>query len=204
VLRFDHVIMAVRDLDAASARLLDDHGLASVEGGRHAGHGTANRLVPLGRDYVELVAVVDPAEAGASEFGRWVADHSAGEALAGLCLRTCDMNGLGQRLGLSPVTMTRTRPDGMILSWRLLALAQALREGLPFFIEWDVPPEEHPGKAAAGHRVTPTGIGWVELGGDVERLAAWLGPHDLDLRVVDGYAGVHRVGLATDTGELIL
>jgi hypothetical protein len=56
----DHIVYAVDDLEAAAERLRREFGFASVVGGRHPGWGTANRIVPLGREYVELVAVVDP------------------------------------------------------------------------------------------------------------------------------------------------
>jgi hypothetical protein len=39
------------------------YGLASIEGGRHPGWGTANRIIPLGDAYIELVTVVDDEEA---------------------------------------------------------------------------------------------------------------------------------------------
>jgi hypothetical protein len=204
MLRFDHAILTVADLDGASQRLLDEYGLDSVPGGRHAGHGTANRLVPLGRDYLELVAVVDPTEAAGSPFGRWVGMHAVADSLAGICLRTIDIISLGRRLDLAPVPMSRVRPDGIELSWRLLGLEVALGAGLPFFIEWDVPPEDYPGRAGAAHRIDPHGISWVELGGDAERLESWLGKHDLDLRLVDGPPGVQRVGIETDAGEVVL
>ena len=55
----DHVVVAVADLEQAAAVFLERYGLASYEGGRHAGLGTANRIVPLGREYVELLGVVD-------------------------------------------------------------------------------------------------------------------------------------------------
>ena len=41
-------------------------------GGRHPGHGTANRIVPLGSSYIELMAVVDRVEADSSPLGSWV------------------------------------------------------------------------------------------------------------------------------------
>ena len=44
------------------------------------GWGTANRIVPLGEAYLELVTVVDDPEAAQSPFGRWVAE--AGPTLA--------------------------------------------------------------------------------------------------------------------------
>src|SRR5512142_3281084 len=68
----DHVVLAVDDLDRAAARLEREHGLASYAGGRHARGGTANRIVPLGSQYLELMAVVDPARA--EGWGRLVAE----------------------------------------------------------------------------------------------------------------------------------
>jgi Glyoxalase-like domain len=69
----DHVLVAVPDLAAAARVLEEEHGLTAIEGGRHPGWGTANRIVPLGDSYLELVAVVDAGEAARSPFGRWVA-----------------------------------------------------------------------------------------------------------------------------------
>jgi hypothetical protein len=53
VLALDHVIVMVQDLDAAARRCYEATGLASVAGGRHPGHGTGNRIVPLGGSYIE-------------------------------------------------------------------------------------------------------------------------------------------------------
>src|SRR5712691_3218109 len=72
-LELDHVPIAVADLAAAAREIEARHGLASIPGGRHPGWGTANRIVPLGEAYLELVAIVDEAEAAQSPFGRWVA-----------------------------------------------------------------------------------------------------------------------------------
>lgn len=71
-LHLDHVLVAVPDLNAAGREIEVRHGLSSIEGGRHPAWGTANRIVPLGDSYLELVAVVDAAMAAESVFGRWV------------------------------------------------------------------------------------------------------------------------------------
>ena len=90
-LAFDHLLRAVPDLDAAGERLLDEHGLAALSGGRHDGHGTANRIVPLGPDYLELISVVDPQEAAGSPVGRWIQRGlDRGGGLWGVNLRTED------------------------------------------------------------------------------------------------------------------
>jgi Glyoxalase-like domain len=71
------VLLAVTDLAATAWELEARCGLASVEGGRHPDWGTANRIVPLGTSYLELVAVVDSPAAADSSFGRWVASRAS-------------------------------------------------------------------------------------------------------------------------------
>ncbi len=100
--------------------------------------------------------------------------------------------------------MSRRRPDGTPLSWHLVGLSQMLEEGLPFYIEWDAAVEDLPGRMVAAHEVNPSGISWVEIGGDAARLASWLGPHALDIRPVSGGIGVQRLGVGTSAGEVVL
>ena len=89
VLALDHVIVAVADLDEAARRYDEQHGLTALAGGRHAGHGTGNRIVPLGGSYIELMGVVDREEAAASPLGSWLGRRleEIGEGPAALCLR---------------------------------------------------------------------------------------------------------------------
>ncbi len=205
MLHIDHVVMTVGDFDVAAQRLFERHGLRSVPGGRHHHHGTGNRIVPLGPSYLELMAVVDPDEAAGSPLGRWVTDRAAGgDRLSLLCLRTDDIAAVGRRLGEEPERMSRRRPDGVELGWWLVGLSAALTEDLPFFIQWDVPPDLLPGRDHADHRVEPAGITWVELGGEPDELAGRLGPHDLDLRIVPGDRGIRRIGIAIQGGEIVL
>jgi hypothetical protein len=207
VLEIDHVIIVVGDLDAAAARFEREHGLASVAGGRHPGHGTANRIIPLRDTYLELVAVVDDSEASASPFGSYIQARLAesGEGPVALCLRTDDIAAIAERNGERAFRMSRTRPDGVELSWRLVALDAALELGLPFFIEWDIADGDHPGHAHVDHRVAATGIAWVEVGGDAARLDAWIGSPVPGIRVVDGAPGVHRVAVSVaDSDPLVL
>jgi hypothetical protein len=156
--------------------------------------------------YIELMAVVDPHEAAASPVGSWVQRRLAvvGEGPAALCLRTDDISAVAQRTGHDPVPMSRTRPDGVELSWHLVALEAALTEGLPFFIDWHVDDGDHPGRSDVEHGCPVAGIDWIEVGGDPDRLAFWLGPHELPLRVVDGAPGPNRVAVAVRTGEPVV
>ena len=69
MLRLDHVVYAAPDLDEAEVRFREEFGLDSSEGGRHERWGTANRIVPLGDQYLELVAAVDGSKAAGTAFG---------------------------------------------------------------------------------------------------------------------------------------
>jgi hypothetical protein len=206
VLAVDHVLVIVEDLDAAARRFDEQWGLMSVAGGRHPGHGTGNRIVPLGSSYIELMAVIDHDEARSSPLGSWVERRlgEGGGGLAALCLRTDDLEAVARRTGREPVAMSRTRPDGVRLEWRLVALDAALDEHLPFFIQWLVDDVDHPGRSIVEHRSAPIGIDWVELGGDKYRLSSWLGAHELPLRHVDGAPGPRRVAVAVANGEQIV
>ena len=206
MLRIDHVLRAVRDLDEAGSRLLDEHGLASVPGGRHDGWGTANRIVPLGDDYLELVAVVDEREAATAPFGRWAAAAAAdGDRWAGWVVRTDELDRLATDRGLEVVDGARRRPDGAVLRWRMAGLDRALGDPqLPFFIEWLVPVRDRPGRTVVHHPAGPRGLSRLELSGDESQLRAWLGAADLPVSVARGAPGVRAVVLASAAGELVL
>src|SRR5713226_7438151 len=68
----DHVLLPVADLEAGARTLRQHHGLQAIPGGRHPKLGTANMIVPLGRQYLELVAIADPQEAATSRLGKRV------------------------------------------------------------------------------------------------------------------------------------
>ena len=203
MIRLDHVLVMVDDLDDAGEEFRARYGLASLEGGRHTGLGTGNRIVPLGPDYVELMAVIDPEEASGSGLGRMVDDLVASSALGTLCLRTDDIDEVAARLGSQPLPMQRLRPDGGVLSWRLAGLEHTFEDpSLPFFIQWDVGPEDLPGATPLDHPARPTGLAWVELCGDPQKIQERIGA-DLNIRVTqDGDRGVSAFGIATEDGVL--
>ena len=203
-LTLDHAFLGVQDLDAAADRLLRDHGLASYPGGRHVGLGTGNRVVPLGSQYMEILAVVDEEEARGSDFGRWVIDRLAGgERWLGWVLRTDDVDAVAGRLGLEPVAMSRERPDGAAVRWRLVGFDEWMADPqLPFFIQWDIPPDLHPGRGKAAHRRSVEGIVRVTVAGDEDRIREWTGGADLPVEVVDGDPGVVEVAFRIDGDDV--
>lgn len=209
----DHVVLAVADLEEAGERLHREHGLASARGGVHPRWGTANRIVPLGQDYVELIAVVDPVVGRATALGRALLALTGDgrDRWFAVCLSDTEIEATAARLGLTVEPGERTRPDGSQLRWRGAGIEDADRDvWLPFFIAWDVPAELHPGRGAIEHDAAVLGIARVEVAGDSGRLRAWLGPagDSLPIEVVDGEPGVQGPGvravvLATDGGDPI-
>jgi Glyoxalase-like domain len=205
-LELDHVLIAVADLAAAGREIKTRHGLVSIEGGRHAGWGTANRIVPLGEAYIELVAVVDQAEAGESLFGSWVARASPDFTKPlGWVVRTSKLDELARRLGLVVVAGSRAARGGQVLRWRLAGIEQAAAEpSLPFFIEWE-PGTPFPGQTPATHPATGIQLARLQLDGDADRLASWLGAaHQLPITVNSGTPAVTSIVLTGEAGDIVL
>jgi hypothetical protein len=176
--------------------------LASIEGGRHPGWGTANRIVPLGDSYLELVTVMDPAEAAGDPFGRWVA--TAGTGPLGWAVRVRDIDAVARRLGLTVAAGSRATRSGETLRWRMAGLDRAAGEpSLPFFIEW-APDTPFPGRAPIRHRAGHVRIARLDLEGDAGRLATWLDGADLPIAVGDGAAAVTCIMLTGREGEVVV
>lgn len=149
--RFDHVIIGVRDLEAASERYRA-LGFEVNPGGRHTGLGTANAIIRFGVDYIELLTIADPEEAeragGSSKVLLDLLQNRPG-ALAGYALATADIEEDAERLkqgglaAVGPFAMERLRPDGRLLSWRLLVPeGVSWRRPWPFLIQWDQSDEQ--------------------------------------------------------------
>lgn len=198
------IIFGVRNLDAATRRF-ERMGLSVLDGGRHPGVGTANRVIPLGRQYVELLGVVDEQEAQTTEYGRSLLARTRDrDRLVRWSLRTDDIESVARRLGLAVQQRSRVRPDGVRLTWRAAGLELALAHPwLPFFMQWDK--ESHyPGRMPAQHALGASGVAWLEVAPGDDRWGAWTAGTDVPLRSMTGEPGLLRVALATAHGELIL
>ena len=152
ITRFDHLVVAVSDLDRAidSYRAL---GYEVFPGGRHEHRGTHNALIRFGGlDYVELLGVYDREKAVESglngrTLAEFVADRDGG--LVGHCYATDDIEAEAARARevgvemVGPFEMRRARPDGHALTWRLTVPVDVpWRRRWPFIIQWDDPDEE--------------------------------------------------------------
>lgn len=201
----DHVLLATPDLEVASHALSDRYGLISVEGGQHPGWGTANRIVPVGDAYLELIAVVDERVAERSAFGRWVAGaHAPICGPIGWAVRPRSLDEVAERLGLAVDDGARTTPSGEVLTWRLAGVDCAVAEPLlPFFIEWGVN-TRHPSRADAEDSNDAVEIIRLELTGDADRLRAWLDDDACPVVLDPGPSGVRKVVLSTPSGEVCI
>ena len=205
-MELDHVLIAVADLPSAAREMETRYGLASVEGGRHAGWGTANRIVPLGETYLELITVVDEGEAATSTFGRWVAagiGSAPGQPL-GWVVRTNRLDDVAQRLDLPVSAGSRPGRDGRTLRWRLAGVEEASAEpALPFFVEWG---EETPlpGRSPAVHPAGEVRIERIELTGDHGRVSDWLGGERLPVALTPGRPAVTAIVLAAAEHQLVV
>jgi len=202
----DHIVMGVADLDDAS-QALSRLGLTALPGGTHPHWGTANRIVPLGTAYLELVAVVDPEVAAGSAFGSWVAAQAHGDAAWGWAVRPADIAATAQRLDLDAVPGSRVRPDGVTLSWTLAGVPDdGADRTLPFFIAWGdgVP---MPGAAPVDHPGGVSVLASVVVRGDGVLLEQWLGGTIDGVHVLPadgGTAGVVEVVVEQAGGPVVL
>lgn len=168
----DHILVAVRDLAEAARAFETTYGLRALQGGRHPGVGTANMIIPLGSTYLELIAVVDQAEGQRSPTTRRISRAvEDGRTFATWAVRTDDLDALREHLlaaGLqlaAPIAGARERPDGVTLRWRSQMLVTPGDPSvLPFVIEWQVPPGQHPAEAPIDHPSKARGIRTVRLG----------------------------------------
>ncbi|TAK36544.1 MAG: hypothetical protein EPO21_02235 [Chloroflexota bacterium] len=149
--RFDHAVIAVRDLEEASCSYTDYLGLPVKAGGTHPGAGTHNSIMRFGLDYLELLAVRDREEAvqGWLRGGPLLSFLSARQGLTSFVLASDDIEADTARAAgagvqtVGPFPMRRQRPDGNVFSWRLTFLGEhPWRQPVPFLIQYDQPDAE--------------------------------------------------------------
>lgn len=151
-MRFDHLVIAARDLPALVTWFTERTGVTPTPGGPHLGLGTRNELAGLGStSYVELVAI-DPDQPEPERprpFG--IDDLGEGEiVLATTAVAVDDLEAAVASVeargldGGMPMAMSRRRPDGVVLEWRLAVPTDPAQAGVvPFSIEWG-PSTPHP------------------------------------------------------------
>jgi hypothetical protein len=208
--RLDHVSFAAGPEGLASAvqRLGSTLGAALVDGGLHPRFGTRNFVLPLaGGTYLEVVGALDHPAVDKAPFGQAVKRRSeAGGGWLGWVVAVDDIASVEARLGRRAAEGNRHRPDGFELRWRQIGVRDLIADPqLPFFVEWDVEPAEHPSAGAHGD----IRIERLEIAGDPQAIAMWLGEpanHPLDGIAVDWVdddePGLVAVHFATPRGAV--
>ena len=156
--RLVQAIVLVTDLEPAR-RHMEGLGLTVLEGGHHPGRGTTNLIVPFGRQYLELLAVVDEAEARSSPQGRPVVQALSrlGPGLARWSVEAQDIEAAAKRVGYPVETRHHVLPDGTTISWRSVGVDAAWAE--PWrcaFMTWD-DPGQHPARWHGARETAPPG-----------------------------------------------
>ena len=202
----DHLVYAAPDLEAAVEELERLLGVRAAPGGRHPRWGTRNALLSLGPDtYLEILAP-DPAREKPGMPTIFRLDRLDEPRLVAWAAKGADLEGrvettaaAGVHLG-EIVAVSRERPDGGVLSWRLTDPEVVLADGVvPFLIDWGA--SEHPAIGA------PQGCRLSSLRAEhpePTRVAAMLSAIGSDLRVEAGPAPALIATIQTPAREVEL
>ncbi|WP_369274153.1 VOC family protein [Streptomyces sp. R11] len=139
----DHLVLATPDLSATVADFARRTGVTPAPGGVHVGLGTRNYLVSLGgTSYLEIIGP-DPEQSAPGgprpfEVDGLTAPRTVTWAISPPDLDAAIAAARGRGYDPGPAqSMSRRRPDGTLLEWRLTDGDDAHPSGLvPFLIDW--------------------------------------------------------------------
>ena len=186
----DHIAVAAESLEAGVAHVEAALGLTLAGGGQHPLMGTHNRLIGLGPDYLEVIAI-DP-EAPAPAFPRWFdldRFHGAPRLTTWICRADLELAKTGRVLDLE-------RGD---LRWRMAVPESGIQPhagSFPALIQWQGSAHPVQRLPESGARLTRLEIATPEP----EALRQALGPfHDPRVVLVAG-APAMQATIATPHG----
>src|SRR5213594_286686 len=153
----DHIILGCNDLDRGIELVEEGTGVRPAIGGVHPGRGTRNALLSLGeRRYLEIIAP----DLAQSEIAHFPQIRSMTDPrLIGWAVHPLDIAAIAKQLRENKVAFqgpddgSRKRPDGRVLHWKTLNLADDRHGLLPFFIEWSADSLHPSADAPAGCRL---------------------------------------------------
>src|SRR6266436_118600 len=147
----DHILLGCNDLDRGIELVEESTGVRPAIGGIHPGRGTRNALLSLGeRRYLEILAP-DLAQHEIVHFPQ--IRQMTDPRLIGWAVHPPDIAAVAKQLRENQIAFTgpddgsRKRPDGRVLNWKTINLADDRHGLLPFFIEWSAD-SVHPSKDA--------------------------------------------------------
>jgi hypothetical protein len=140
--KLDHILLGSSDLQAGIEFVEEHTGVRATFGGVHPGRGTQNALLSLGgRRYLEIIAP-DPSQAGVKNPLASSLHSLAEPLLVGWAAHPGSVSAFAEKLRAAgikfegPTPGSRKRPDGQLLKWQTVSLADTASGLLPFFIEW--------------------------------------------------------------------
>jgi hypothetical protein len=151
----DHLVYATPDVDASIDDLEKRWGVRAAMGGKHPG-GTHNALLALGDGgYLEIIGpdpeqTITPGQPMAFGIDRLKEPRLVTWAIKapGIAERVARARRGGYDPG-DPQPLSRKRPDGLLLEWRLTRAPVQRGDGLvPFLIDWGDTP--HPAESTPG------------------------------------------------------
>jgi hypothetical protein len=141
----DHIILGCNNLERGIAFVEEHTGVRAALGGVHPGRGTANALLSFGdRHYLEIMApdpkatVIQPSSVDEVQYLKKLETPR----LITWAVHPADIDALAKKLRdsgiaiVGPAPGSRARPDGRVLHWKTLSLADDDHGLLPFFIQW--------------------------------------------------------------------
>ena len=175
-MRLDHIVFAAGPggLAGTTERLSDLLGEEFATGGVHPRFGTRNSILPLTEGtYLEVVEVLDHPASDKAPFGQAVRARSLlGGGWLGWVVAVDDIRPHEERLGRQAVNGNRHRPDGVELLWKQLGVKGLQSDPqLPFFVQWDIDPQNHPSVGGTDK----VSLAALEIAGDSARVSEWLG-----------------------------
>ena len=200
----DHILLGCNDLDKGIAFVEEKTGVRAAFGGVHPGRGTQNALLSLGEHrYLEIIAP-DPKQTSVQQYS--VIKDLATPRLIGWAVHPGDIDALGKRLRDSGVAVegprsgSRARPDGRVLHWKALGLADDRHGLLPFFIQWSADSVHPSTDAPAGCRLEHFGL----VSPDPDELTKTLQRFGIDAPIERGEKNQLRARLSGPKGLLEL
>src|SRR5579859_4444924 len=198
----DHILLGCSDLEQGIAFVEAKTGVKAAFGGVHPGRGTQNALLSLGeRQYLEIIAP-DPKQTGTvgsqSSVERLKLRELAEPKLVTWAVHPGSAAELAERLKRAsvvaegPMPGSRKRPDGRMLQWKTVNLADDAGGLLPFFIEWGAESVHPSADAVKGCSIAEF---WVESP-EAEKLKKKFDAIGIDVRVKAGEKARLRAKIA--------
>ena len=188
----DHLVLATPELAATVADFTRRTGVTPAPGGAHVGLGTRNFLVSLGgSSYLEIIGP-DPEQSEPDGPRPFTVDELASARTVTWAISPPDLDAAveaARARGYDPGSirpMSRRRPDGTLLRWRLTDGDTQHPSGLvPFLIDWGA--SVHP--TATGLPVTPL-LKLSASAPDPDEIRPLLSAVDAELALSEGPLGL--------------